>query len=156
MVDGQAGGTFFDYERGGPLLFLAVLFVAAVVAVAGWKGVAALAGLAVALSMVWLFTLPSLAAVQDGTPPGGPGDVVGRDVRGGLPRARRLCEDHDGPARDFRAGIAVVAALAWWAIPATSLTPRQDEVMVSFPTSSRGSTSGGSCCAAWCWPGSAC
>lgn len=61
VVDGQPGATFFDYERGVPLLLLGAVFVAVVVAVARWKGVAALLGLAAALGVVWTFTLPALA-----------------------------------------------------------------------------------------------
>lgn len=131
VVDGQAGGTFFDYERGGPLLFLAVLFVAAVVAVAGWKGVAALAGLAVALSMVWLFTLPSLAAGRD--------PLLVALVTSSVVMFAVVYLAHGVSVKTTTAllgtfaGIAVVAALAWWAIPATSLTPRQDEVMGQLP-----------------------
>lgn len=61
MIEGQSGASFFDYERATPLLILAVIFVAVVIGVASWKGVAALVGLVVALTAVWMFTLPALA-----------------------------------------------------------------------------------------------
>jgi len=52
--------VFLDFNRSIPLSVLGIAFVAAVIAVARWKGLAALIGLAVGLLMVWLFTIPAL------------------------------------------------------------------------------------------------
>jgi uncharacterized membrane protein len=132
VLQGQSGATFFDYERGGPLLFLAVLFVAVVVAVAGWKGLAALAGLAVALATVWMFTLPALGAGRD--------PLLVALVTAAVVMFAVVYLTHGISVKTTTAllgtfaGIAAVAALAWWAIPATSLTPLQDEVMAQLPS----------------------
>lgn len=132
VLQGQPGATFFDYERGAPLLFLAVLFIAIVVAVAGWKGVAALAGLAVTLSMVWTFTLPALGVGRD--------PLLVALVTAAMVMFAVVYLAHGISVKTTTAllgtfaGIAAVAALAWWAIPATSLTPLQDEVMGQLPS----------------------
>lgn len=132
VLQGQSGATFFDYERGAPLLFLAVLFVAIVVAVAGWKGVAALAGLVVALTMVWIFTLPALGVGQN--------PLLVALVTAAVVMFAVVYLAHGVSVKTTTAllgtfaGIAAVAALAWWAIPATSLTPLQDEVMGQLPS----------------------
>ena len=127
----QAGAIFFDYERGAPLLFLAALFVAIVVAVARWKGLAALAGLAAALTIVWVFTLPALAV---GRNPLLVALVTAAAVMFAVVYlAHGISVKTTTALLGTFAGIAVVAALAWWAIPATSLTPLQDEVMGQLP-----------------------
>ncbi|CAN5763433.1 MAG: YibE/F family protein [Ilumatobacteraceae bacterium] len=53
--------SFFDFERSTPLIVLMLLFVGAVVALGRWRGVGALAGLAVSLIVIIWFALPSLA-----------------------------------------------------------------------------------------------
>lgn len=52
--------VFFEFQRGAPLAALAVAFVAVVVAFGRWKGVRALAGLAVSFLVIGGFLLPSL------------------------------------------------------------------------------------------------
>jgi uncharacterized membrane protein len=52
--------TYVDQQRSAPLLLLTVLFVVAVVALGRWKGVRALAGVAVGLAVIIVFLLPSL------------------------------------------------------------------------------------------------
>lgn len=132
VLTGQPGATFFDYERGGPLLFLAVLFVGVVITVAGWKGAAALVGLATALTTVWLFTLPALAV--------GGNPLLVALVTAAVVMFAVVYLAHGVSVKTTTAllgtfgGIAAVAALAWWAIPATSLTPLQDEVMAQLPS----------------------
>jgi uncharacterized membrane protein len=58
--------AFVDFERGRPLLLLAIVFAALVVALGRWQGIRSLVGLAVALAVVVLFVLPALL---DGRPP---------------------------------------------------------------------------------------
>ncbi|NLA35671.1 MAG: YibE/F family protein [Actinobacteria bacterium] len=52
--------TFIEFQRGTPLVVLAVAFIAAVVAFGRWQGLRALAGLCVSLAVVLVFLLPSL------------------------------------------------------------------------------------------------
>jgi uncharacterized membrane protein len=58
------GYTLYDFERRGPMLLLAGLFV--VLAFARWRGALSLAGLAVSLALVLLFVVP---AILDGEEP---------------------------------------------------------------------------------------
>src|SRR5690606_31180233 len=49
-----------DFQRSGSLIWLGVLFGVAVVALSGWKGVAALGGLGVSIAVLVVFVLPAL------------------------------------------------------------------------------------------------
>ena len=51
---------FADYQRDTPLLLLALLFAAAVVLLGRWRGLTALAALAVSLGVLMLFVLPAI------------------------------------------------------------------------------------------------
>ena len=55
-----------DFQRGGSLAWLAVLFAAAVLVLGRWRGLAALAALAVSFGVLLLFVLP---AILDGRSP---------------------------------------------------------------------------------------
>jgi len=55
-----------DFQRAVPLALLAVLFAVAVVALSRWRGVAALAGLALSVLVLMIFILPALL---EGTSP---------------------------------------------------------------------------------------
>ena len=131
VLQGQPDAFFFDYERWAPLLALGALFVAIVIGVARWKGVAALAGLVTALSLVWVFTLPALAM--------GRNPLLVALVTAAMVMFVVVYLAHGISVKTTTAllgtfvGIAVVASLAWWAIPATSLTPLQDETMGQLP-----------------------
>jgi uncharacterized membrane protein len=52
--------NFDDFQRRTPMMLWAALFAVVVVAVAGWRGLRALIGLAVAFAVLTLYTLPSL------------------------------------------------------------------------------------------------
>jgi uncharacterized membrane protein len=54
-----------DFQRGAPLVWLGVLFAIAVVVLSGWKGLAALGGLAVSLVVLIVFVLPALLTGED-------------------------------------------------------------------------------------------
>ncbi|WP_279582706.1 YibE/F family protein [Fodinicola feengrottensis] len=54
--------SFNDVARGPALIVFALLFAAVVIAVARWKGLAALVGIAVAVAIVLLFLIPALLA----------------------------------------------------------------------------------------------
>jgi len=63
------GGTayyFVDYQRSRPLLLLAALFAAVVIALSRWRGLAALAGLAVSMLVLLKFMIP---AILEGSSP---------------------------------------------------------------------------------------
>jgi len=51
-----------EHQRGAPLLWLAVVFAAAIVAFGRWRGLAALAGLAASFAILLTFVLPGIAA----------------------------------------------------------------------------------------------
>ncbi|MGH9040871.1 MAG: YibE/F family protein [Acidimicrobiia bacterium] len=57
---GQRTYYFSDYQRRGPLMVLGVCFALAVVALARWRGVMALAGLGVSLAVLVKFVLPAI------------------------------------------------------------------------------------------------
>jgi uncharacterized membrane protein len=131
-LPGQPGAYFIDYERTAPMLALIAVFVAVVIAVARWKGVAALVGLVAALTIVWTFTLPALSIARN--------PLAVALVTASLVMFVVVYLAHGISVKTTTAligtflGIAVVAGLAWWAIPATSLTPLQDEVMGQLPS----------------------
>jgi uncharacterized membrane protein len=55
-----------DFQRGRPMAVLAVVFAAAIVALARWRGLSALVGLAASFGVLLTFVLPAILA---GTPP---------------------------------------------------------------------------------------
>ncbi len=58
--DGTVLYSFADYQRGTPLILLAVIFVVAVLLLARWKGLGAIGGLCASLLVLTAFMLPSL------------------------------------------------------------------------------------------------
>ncbi|MEA2366769.1 MAG: hypothetical protein QOI32_2281, partial [Thermoleophilaceae bacterium] len=60
------GYSLYDFERRGPMLILALLFVAVVLVFARWRGALSLAGLGISLALVLLFVVPS---ILDGNSP---------------------------------------------------------------------------------------
>ncbi|MBU4214394.1 MAG: YibE/F family protein [Actinobacteria bacterium] len=63
---GMTPYMFVDFHRGPPLALLAALFVVLVVAVARWRGFAALLGLGFSLLVIASFTLPALVRGESG------------------------------------------------------------------------------------------
>jgi uncharacterized membrane protein len=60
-LEGESSGWYFsDYQRRGPLVALAVFFACAVVVFGRWRGLFALAGLAVAFAVLVRFVLPAI------------------------------------------------------------------------------------------------
>lgn len=53
-----------EHQRGKPLIWLGVLFAAAIVAFGRWRGLAALAGLAASFAILLTFVLPAISAGQ--------------------------------------------------------------------------------------------
>jgi uncharacterized membrane protein len=58
--DGTTQAVFYDFQRGTPMLLLGILFVTAIVVLGRWRGVGALAGLAMSLVILVVFALPAL------------------------------------------------------------------------------------------------
>jgi uncharacterized membrane protein len=58
--EADGGWYFSDFQRRGPLLALAVFFALAVVVLGRWRGVFALAGLAVSFAVLVRFMLPAI------------------------------------------------------------------------------------------------
>lgn len=56
---------FYDFKRGAPLTILAGIFAVLVVAVARWRGLLAMAGIAVTLLALTKFMLPAFLAGED-------------------------------------------------------------------------------------------
>ena len=66
LIDRFDGSTvtvsFFDFQRGTPMVMLLLGFVVVIVAFGGWRGVGALAGLVASLLVIITFALPALLA----------------------------------------------------------------------------------------------
>jgi uncharacterized membrane protein len=63
--NGTTTYAFYDFERSWPLGIVAALFAVVVVAVARWRGLRAIVGIAVAFGVLMVFLLPAL---RDGAP----------------------------------------------------------------------------------------
>ena len=113
--------SYVDHHREWPMLVLVLLFVGAIVAVARWKGLASVIGLGGALAMVWFFLLPTLTL--------GTNALLASLVTASAVMMIVMFLAHGISVKTVTAllgtflGIALVAALAWWAIPATHLAP---------------------------------
>jgi len=118
LTDGTLG--FSDFERASPMLWLFIVYVVAVIAVARWRGAGALLGLAAAFGVVLFFTIPALFD-------GGNALLVGL-VTGSGALFVLLYLAHGPNARTTTAylgtvaGLSVTALLAWWAVGASKLT----------------------------------
>jgi uncharacterized membrane protein len=62
--DGSVQAVFYDFERSTPMLLLVIVFVTSIVVLGRWRGVGALAGLAMSFVVIIVFALPALL---DGT-----------------------------------------------------------------------------------------
>ncbi len=60
LGDGAQQAVFYDFQRSTPMLLLVILFVASIVVLGRWRGVGALAGLAMSLVVIVVFALPAL------------------------------------------------------------------------------------------------
>lgn len=59
-VEGVTQYSFYEFQRSTPMLLLFLVFAAAVLILGRWRGLGALAGLALSLMIIVWFTLPSL------------------------------------------------------------------------------------------------
>ncbi len=129
-----AGGTpyvFMDFERGLPIGLLAVAYAVVVLAVARWRGLAALAGLAGAFVVITSFTLPALLTGQNAL-----GVAL---VTSSLVMFVVLYVAHGFTARTSTAllgtlvGLALTAVLGWWGSGAANITGLTSEESLWIP-----------------------
>lgn len=112
--------TFWDFERTVPVGWLAAIYLVAVLAVARWKGLAAVGGLLASLAVVGFFMLPALMA---GTSP-----VLVALVGSSTMMFLAVYLAHGVSIRTTTAllgtfvGLAVTVLLAMWGTDAANLT----------------------------------
>ena len=125
LADGTTIYNFADYQRSGSMWVLVVLFVVAVVALGRWRGVGALAGLVVSISVLVVFVLPALL---DGSSPVLVA-IVGSSVIAFA--SLYLAHGFNSPTNvallSTLAALALTGVLAWFFIEVTSLTGLSDE-----------------------------
>jgi uncharacterized membrane protein len=118
---------FYDFERSTPLLLLLLVFVAAIVVLGRWRGVGALAGLALSLVVIVAFILPALLE--------GSNAVAVALVASGLIAFVALFLAHGfnlATAAALLASIAslaLTAVLAWLFVVTSKLTGLADETV---------------------------
>jgi uncharacterized membrane protein len=64
-LDGTVEAVFYDFERSTPMLLLVIVFVVSIVVLGRWRGVGALAGLAMSFVIIIGFALPALLDGSD-------------------------------------------------------------------------------------------
>jgi len=125
LADGTTIYNFADYERASSLWVLAILFAVTVVVLGRWRGVGALAGLAVSVAVLVGFVLPALL---EGSSP-----VVVAIVGASVIAFASLYLAHGFSAAtnvallSTLAALALTGMLAWAFIEFTSLSGLSDE-----------------------------
>lgn len=128
---GQTAFIFLDYDRTSPIGILAVLYGVLVLAVARWRGLAAIAGLAVSVAVLGLFTLPALLTGQS--------PFLVALVSASAIMFAAVYVAHGVSVRTSTAlvgtiiGLAITAALASWASGAAQLTGLTSEEALVLP-----------------------
>lgn len=123
--------VFMDYTRDLPIGLLAAAYLVVVIAVAGWRGLASIAGLLISFGVVVFFTLPALLV---GTNPIGVALVTSSVVMFIV-----LYLAHGFTARTSAAmlgtmiGLVITAALAGWAVDAANIFGLSDEYALALP-----------------------
>lgn len=123
--------VFMDFERGLPIGVLAIAYAVVVLAVARWRGLAALAGLAGAFVVITWFTLPALLTGQNAL-----GVAL---VTSSLVMFVVLYVAHGFTARTSTAllgtlvGLAITALLGWWGSGASNITGLTSEESLWIP-----------------------
>ncbi|RYV52940.1 YibE/F family protein [Pengzhenrongella frigida] len=123
---------FMDHVRTAPIGLLAICYAVLVVAVARWRGLAALVGLGLALAGIAAFTLPALLAGSNAL-------AVGLVTASGVMFVV-LYVAHGFSARTTTAllgtvvGLAVTGGIGYWASGAAHLTGLSDESALMLPS----------------------
>lgn len=123
--DGQTIYSFYEFQRSTPLLVLTALFAIAVIALARWRGIGALAGLAVSLFVIVWFALPSLVDGNNAV-------SVALVTAGAIAIIAIYLAHGPGPATDVAllstfASLTLTAILAWAFVRFAKLTGFTDD-----------------------------
>ena len=125
LVDGSTLYNFADYERSSAMWVLVVLFVVTVIALGRWRGVGALAGLALSVAVLVVFVLPALL---DGSNPVLVAIVGASSIAFvSLYLAHGFDSATNVALLSTLAALALTGLLAWAFIELTSLTGLTDE-----------------------------
>lgn len=126
--DGDVAFAFYDYRRGGSMIWLLALFAASVLVLGRWRGLGAIAGLAFSMLIIVVFTLP---AILDGSN----ALVVALATASAIAFAALFLAHGFGLATTVAlvstfSSLAITAVLAWAFVGATHLTGLSDETSV--------------------------
>lgn len=125
LGDGTVSWSFYDHQRSTPMWVLVVVFAVAIIALGRWRGLGALAGLAVSLLVLAGFMLPS---ILDGHPA-----VLVALVASSVIACLALYLAHGfHPATSVAlvstfAALVVTGLLSWWFVRLASFTGFTDE-----------------------------
>lgn len=145
---GQSRSTrFYEFQRSTPLLVLTALFAIAIMALARWRGLGALAGLAASLFVIVWFALPSLVD-------GNSAVAVALVTAGAVAIIALYLAHGPSPATDVAllstfARLSLTALLAWTFVEFAKLTGSPMTPVSCCKASVPASTLAGSC-----WPAS--
>jgi uncharacterized membrane protein len=123
--EGQTIYSFYEFQRSTALLVLTALFAIAVIALARWRGIGALAGLAVSLFVIVWFALPSLVDGNNAV-------SVALVTAGAIAIIAIYLAHGPGPATDVAllstfASLTLTAILAWAFVRFAKLTGFTDD-----------------------------
>jgi uncharacterized membrane protein len=130
--DGATPYVFLDFERGLPVALLAIAYAVLVLAVARLRGLAALAGLVVALVTIAQFTLPALLVGENA--------LYVALVTSSAVMFVVLYVAHGFTARTSTAmvgtlvGLALTGVLAWWGASTSHITGLTSEEALWLPS----------------------
>lgn len=124
-VDGGVTYTFYEFQRRTPLLLLVGVLAVAIIALGRWRGLGALAGLAVSLFVIIWFSLPSIVDGNNAV-------VVALVTAGAVAIVALYLAHGPGAATDVAllstlASLALTAFLAWLFVRFTKLTGFTDD-----------------------------
>lgn len=123
--------VFMDFVRDVPIGLLAIAYAGVVLAVARWRGLAALAGLVISFGVVVLFTLPALLV--------GTNAIAVALLTSAAVMFVVLYLAHGFNARTSTAllgtllGLVITALLAGWAVDAANIAGLADEYALMLP-----------------------
>lgn len=123
--------VFMDFVRDVPIALLAIAYAGVVLAVARWRGLAALAGLVISFGVVVLFTLPALLV--------GTNAIAVALLTSATVMFVVLYLAHGFNARTSTAllgtllGLVITALLAGWAVDAANIVGLADEYSLMLP-----------------------
>jgi uncharacterized membrane protein len=122
---GATSYGFYDFERGWPLIALAIAFAVVIVAVARWRGLLAMVGIVVAFLVLVVFLLPAL---RDGAPAVPVALVASAAILYAvIYLAHGVSLRTSAALLGTLSSLLIAAGLSWGAIQLTHLTGLSDE-----------------------------